>query len=230
MWRSWQTVAIAIALGTVAAHAAAGGGDQYENDSEWIAVVGEHARVDFDDLPSGTWLTTQYQEEYGIVFTTCSPTLLTEDRDLYWFDGYGIRSFFTTCIVLSEPVFEIAVHYGSILELVVLGEDNAVLVNDRFDGLPGEDPPHFVGIIVDEPITGIIMTGLDGSQVYLDTLFFGPTIDPCPEDLDDSGVIDEADLLLLLGEWGQAGAGDLDGSGITDARDLLLLLQAWGSC
>ncbi|HMN95676.1 MAG TPA: M12 family metallo-peptidase [Phycisphaerales bacterium] len=49
-------------------------------------------------------------------------------------------------------------------------------------------------------------------------------------DLDGNGIVDGADLGLLLGAWGTQGAGgaDLDGSGTVDGADLGLLLGAWG--
>jgi hypothetical protein len=49
-----------------------------------------------------------------------------------------------------------------------------------------------------------------------------------PADLNGDGVVDGADLGLLLGAWGQAGATDLNGDGTTDGADLGLLLGAWG--
>ncbi len=52
----------------------------------------------------------------------------------------------------------------------------------------------------------------------------------CPSplgDLDANGVVDAADLAILLGAWGQSGPADLDGSGTVDAGDLAILLGAW---
>jgi len=51
----------------------------------------------------------------------------------------------------------------------------------------------------------------------------------CPADFDGDGDVDTADLLHLLGCWGQA-CGDVDGDGDTDTADLLALLGAWGEC
>ncbi len=53
---------------------------------------------------------------------------------------------------------------------------------------------------------------------------------PCPADLDSSGVVDGADLGLLLANWSLTGQGDIDGSGTVDGGDLGLLLAAWGDC
>ncbi len=49
-------------------------------------------------------------------------------------------------------------------------------------------------------------------------------------DLDRDGVVDGADIGLLLLEWGGPGegGGDLDGSGVVDGGDLGLLLLNWG--
>jgi predicted outer membrane repeat protein len=53
----------------------------------------------------------------------------------------------------------------------------------------------------------------------------------CPADLDGSGVVDVADLLMLLGQWNATGGvADLNGDGIVDVADLLVLLAAWGPC
>ena len=52
---------------------------------------------------------------------------------------------------------------------------------------------------------------------------------PCPADLNADGVVSAADLAVLLGAWGTAGA-DLNGDGITSASDLAVLLGAWGAC
>lgn len=52
----------------------------------------------------------------------------------------------------------------------------------------------------------------------------------CPADLSGNGVVDAADLAVLLSGWGGAGVSDLNSSGGTDAVDLAILLSAWGPC
>jgi len=49
-----------------------------------------------------------------------------------------------------------------------------------------------------------------------------------PYDLNGDGVVNGADLGLLLGSWGQPGPSDFDGDGTTGGSDLGLLLGAWG--
>ncbi len=55
---------------------------------------------------------------------------------------------------------------------------------------------------------------------------------PCAPDFNSDGVVNSADLALLLGNWGPCDccAADLDGDGNVGAFDLALLLGSWGPC
>ncbi|MDZ4753168.1 MAG: GC-type dockerin domain-anchored protein [Phycisphaerae bacterium] len=57
----------------------------------------------------------------------------------------------------------------------------------------------------------------------------GPITPACPADINADGMIDAADLAIVLGAWGTPAA-DLTGNGTTDAADLSILLGAWGAC
>ena len=53
----------------------------------------------------------------------------------------------------------------------------------------------------------------------------------CPADLNGDGVVDSADLGLLIAAWNTADAdADINGDGAVDAADLGLLVGAWGDC
>ena len=55
--------------------------------------------------------------------------------------------------------------------------------------------------------------------------------EPCPTDIDGNGVVNGADLSLVLGAWATSDAtADIDGSGTVDGADLALVLGSWGSC
>jgi hypothetical protein len=54
----------------------------------------------------------------------------------------------------------------------------------------------------------------------------GPLGPPNPADLNGDGVVNGADLGMLLAAWGTP-AGDLNGDGTTDGADLGVLLAAW---
>jgi hypothetical protein len=48
-----------------------------------------------------------------------------------------------------------------------------------------------------------------------------------PGDLNGDGVVNAADLSILLAQWGGSGSADLNGDGSVNAADLALLLAAW---
>ena len=54
----------------------------------------------------------------------------------------------------------------------------------------------------------------------------------CPEDLNNSGVVDIDDLFQVLSAWGTCDdcPEDLDDSGIVDIDDIFAVLAAWGPC
>ena len=55
---------------------------------------------------------------------------------------------------------------------------------------------------------------------------FAPNFDPA--DINQDGVVDFQDLLLLLGEYGAAGGpSDVNGDGTVDFQDLVALLAVW---
>ena len=59
----------------------------------------------------------------------------------------------------------------------------------------------------------------------------GSSPDCCPADLNCDGVVNGADLGILLGDWGQEGVpGDITGDGPVNGADLGILLGAWGPC
>ena len=69
-----------------------------------------------------------------------------------------------------------------------------------------------------------------GSLVEAGVDFVRVVVEGCPSnlaDLNGDGMVDSADLGILLAAWGLPGATDLDGSGATDSGDLGILLSGW---
>lgn len=87
-----------------------------------------------------------------------------------------------------------------------------------------------VGISGDFAISGAPGDDEEGSAAGAAYVF--ESVCPCPWDLNNSGHVDAADLIELLGAWGTdpGGPPDFDGDGDVDAFDLLDLLGAWGAC
>lgn len=95
------------------------------------------------------------------------------------------------------------------------------------DGMPifdVSDPSYLGG-------TGSIAAyGFSQDNIVLSNVCITPTPTTCPADLTNDGVVNGADLGVLLGSWGTRDIGDLDNSGSIDGSDLGLLLGAWGPC
>lgn len=55
---------------------------------------------------------------------------------------------------------------------------------------------------------------------------------PCVGDINVDGIVDGADLALVLGSWGACAGcpADLNGDGVVDGTDLAIVLGAWGPC
>lgn len=77
---------------------------------------------------------------------------------------------------------------------------------------------------------GIYSLVVTANGIASDPITLAYTANGCQEDLNSDGVVDGADLGLLLAAWGQTGLGDLNADGVVDGADLGLLLANWGPC
>ena len=76
---------------------------------------------------------------------------------------------------------------------------------------------------------GLFRPGAAGDPASVTVALQGPSAPTAVVgDLDGNGVVNGADLGLLLNGWGLGGATDLNGDGTTNGADLGLLLVNWG--
>ncbi len=69
------------------------------------------------------------------------------------------------------------------------------------------------------------------TSFVIDAVTHRPLAASCPGDVTGDGVVSFADLLRVLGAWGNAGGPeDVDGNGAVDFGDVLAVLAAWGPC
>ena len=88
-------------------------------------------------------------------------------------------------------------------------------IHPRVDDIPGRE----VGAIV-------------GPSAWAKATSYWLEPDSCPEDFNDDGVVNGADLLLILSNWGACSGcdADLNGDGVVSGLDLALLTSRWGVC
>ncbi|HMN96699.1 MAG TPA: GC-type dockerin domain-anchored protein [Phycisphaerales bacterium] len=76
----------------------------------------------------------------------------------------------------------------------------------------------------------VTLRDLETSATFEAIVRFSAPVLPLLGDLNGDGVVDGADLGLLVGAWGTSDPGaDLDGDGTVDGADLGILLGAWGA-
>ena len=70
---------------------------------------------------------------------------------------------------------------------------------------------------------------IPGEEVSFLSLTLSVTVTPpaIPGDLNGDGVVNGADLAVLLGQWGTAGSADLNGDGVVNGADVAILLGFW---
>jgi hypothetical protein len=96
-------------------------------------------------------------------------------------------------------------------------------------------PVSLHGQVPDSPIASSVITmSEDGHLLVKGDAKHWMLEQTCVADLDNNGFRDVADILILLGAWGQTDQGqcgmDLDGSGVVDVSDLLMVVSSWGPC
>lgn len=82
----------------------------------------------------------------------------------------------------------------------------------------------------------VIRAGDTVNQIFsIARINLGSSAPPCPGDFNDDGVVDGADLAVLLGAWGACPPkgsceADLNADGEVNGADLAILLGNWGAC
>ncbi|MCS6920069.1 MAG: hypothetical protein NZM28_09890 [Fimbriimonadales bacterium] len=89
-------------------------------------------------------------------------------------------------------------------------------------------PTQLMGLAVDSQ-SRVLLTGETAAQTGDSDIFIAQFRLPILGDANNDGCVDEADLLLVLFDFGGAGAGDLNGDGVADDADLLRVLFQFGA-
>ena len=124
------------------------------------------------------------------------------------------------CVILHAAAWD--------MEDLMLADDQIVWISN-LDGLfgTGVELPYS-GLSAGTHTLTVIGTDSGGLETFDSKVV---TITPrtiFSPDMNGDGVVDGADLGLLLANWGGSGSGDLNMDGTIDGSDLGLLLAAWG--
>lgn len=124
---------------------------------------------------------------------------------------------------INDHVF--VVNNGQVVEFASVGGAWTTVTGTPFAGMPVE---NFFRLARGR-------TNQDPDDVDTPNLIpteFGQSVLDCPGDINGDGVVNVADLLLVLGAWGPnpGHPADFNGDGVVGVIDLLVLLGAWGPC
>lgn len=92
---------------------------------------------------------------------------------------------------------------------------------------------HANSFLADDGAVFVLVNADDLSSDYdFQALLRVEAAAPCLADLDDSGAVDFADVLVIIAAWGPCSGcpADLDGDGTVTFADLLLAIGSWGPC
>ena len=121
--------------------------------------------------------------------------------------------------------------------LRVSSGSNTVLVNEHVNSTDSACEVLYVDRLIVE--AGASLTTA-GCRIYTNDAVLDGTIDnaddiiviaDCTGDLNADGIVNAADLGIVIGTWGTPGGqGDVNGDGIVNAADLGIVIGVWGNC
>jgi len=189
-----------------------------------------NALVDIHEFPFGSYTLRAVASEDGqVAFSWSSSTL--GPQLARWSDENGFEY-----AILDKNIIGISA--------ISISQDGTVACNALtlpvYDSVAmvwadGVSPESLHGQIPDSPITSrVVATNEDGQLLIKGDANHWLLTETCFADLDNSGVRDVGDILMLLGVWGQTDqdlcGADIDGNGIVDVSDLLVIFGSWGPC
>jgi hypothetical protein len=142
-----------------------------------------------------------------------------------WESASTSGTLFLTESKAGAPVTRALVSIGDALDFDGDGVGDATLTDFTTSSVIGpgiglsDQPWAFVGVVAESAALGsfdaILRVPISGSD--------------SPADLNGDGVVNGADLAILLGAWGGRGLADINGDGEVNGADLAILLGAWSA-
>jgi hypothetical protein len=190
------------------------------SSNEYFAVNGE-ILIREGDLVDGVLLSDGHAVRWA--------SINDEGRVVHVWEGSGFSpsegTLFLTDLGKGLPQTRAIVSIGDALDLTGDGRADVVLRDFRASALfgPGFDLSNHPWVFQQVGVEPIGGGGLVDMIVRFDLPAAGSSAD-----LNGDGVVNGADLAILLGAWGGGGPADLNGDGVVNGADLAILLGAWG--
>jgi len=186
---------------------------------------------------------------HGLTFDTGSAYVFVRDAAGVWtqqdklLDSDGQpNDLFGSSVALSGGMAVVGARFDDDLgsasgSACVFARDLAGVWTQRFKILPsdGDVIDQFgssVAFSRDTAVVGAIGDDDNGANSGAAYSFYLPA-QPLPADLNSDGVVNSADLAIVLSVWGTGGSGtnaDLNNDGVVNGADLAALLANWGHC
>jgi glucose/arabinose dehydrogenase len=217
-----------------------------ENSDMYIADVGQNAVEEVNYEPNGAaagrnygWRCTEGTSNTGLTGCTFGSPTLTAPVRTYGHNssgGYSITGgrVYRGCAMPDMQGIYFYVDYSTnnswSLRMVNGVVTEFVTRNSELRTAVGGQTVNQV-VAFGEDAKGELYMADHGGQIYKIIPAAGEVVCPTPNpnDLNNDGLVDGADLGILLGNWGGSGTGDLDNSGTVDGADLGILLGGWGA-
>ena len=217
-----------------------------ENSDMYIADVGQNAVEEVNYEPNGAaagrnygWRCTEGTSNTGLTGCTFGSPTLTAPVRTYGHNssgGYSITGgrVYRGCAMPDMQGIYFYVDYSTnnswSMRMVNGVVTEFVSRNSELRTAVGGQTVNQV-VAFGEDAKGELYMADHGGQIYKIIPAAGEVVCPTPNpnDLNNDGLVDGADLGILLGNWGGSGAGDIDNSGTVDGADLGILLGGWGA-
>src|SRR5690554_3500471 len=142
-----------------------------------VATLGDYNTIDFTGFPDATDINTQYQAEFGVVFTDGNDRARFSPF-AYPNDDWGLDGNLSTTIVFDTPQNWFATEHPDVL-VIRLYENDTLFYTSNLSGPLGID--GFNGVISDRAFDKVEVFDPTDSNVNMDDMYFGAI--PAPSTL-----------------------------------------------
>ena len=132
-----------------------------------VAQLGDYSVITFTDYPKNTFITTQYQSDFGVIFLDGNDRIDFSPAG-YPSDSFGIDGNLTTTIAFDTPQNWFAVDHPGLLQ-IRLYQDDELFHTSPFSGVP----IGFNGVISDLAFDKVQLFDPSDSNVNIDNMYFG---------------------------------------------------------